>query len=205
VEDSGTGIAPEVLERIFEPFFTTKEVGSGTGLGLSTTHSIVKAHGGLITVASRPGHGSIFTVHFPAVLDGEEGAEAGRRAPPAGQGQLVLVIDDEPALRLMAQATLEAFGYRVLLAENGSVGLGLFDEHAARIGVIVTDMAMPVLDGSSTVAALRARDADVPIIASSGLQTGDSLLRAGLIQGFLPKPYTAEALLVALAEVLRPR
>ncbi len=206
VEDSGTGIAPDVLDRIFEPFFTTKEVGRGTGLGLSTTHSIVKAHGGLIAVTSRLAHGTTFTLHLPAEPGGREGdAALPRRTPPAGRGQLVLVIDDEPALRLMAKATLETFGYRVLLAEHGAAGLALFEEHGPRVAAIVTDMAMPVLDGASTIAALRARDAEVPIVASSGLQTGEPLLQAGLIQGFLPKPYTAQALLEALAEATLPK
>jgi len=206
VADTGPGIPPEVRDRIFEPFFTTKEVGKGTGLGLSTTLAIVKSHGGFIHVHSEVGHGTKFKVYLPAsttvVAANIAIVEQGRL--PRGNGELIMIVDDEPAIREIAQATLERFGYCVLSAASGAEAVMLFAANRAEIAVVLTDMAMPVMDGPATIVALRSIDPSVRIIGSSGLPSNDGVAKAmgAGIQYFVPKPYTAEMLLKTLAAVL---
>src|SRR6185436_9581618 len=133
VADTGGGIPPEVVGRIFEPFFTTKEVGKGTGLGLSTALTIVRSHGGFINVYSEPRRGTQFAVYLPAV---EAAAEAGARLQsdlPVGHGELILVVDDEDAIRQITKATLETFGYRVITAADGTEALGLYAQHREEV------------------------------------------------------------------------
>lgn len=120
VEDTGTGIAPGDIERIFDPFFTTKKIDKGTGLGLSTTAAIIKRHGGFLRVDSEVGQGTQFQVYLPAQTD--PAARAASEEPPAlpcGHGELILVVDDEEGVRLVTQRTLEAFGYRAIVATDG--------------------------------------------------------------------------------------
>lgn len=171
IKDNGTGMKPDVLEHLFEPFFTTKEVGKGTGLGLSTTHSIVKGHGGFVRVYSELGEGSTFHVYLPALLDTlSEVSEpfAPAELIPKGSGELILVVDDEPDIRLMVERTLQHFGYQVLLAEHGAEAVSVYANHLGKVSLVITDMAMPIMDGPSTIAALRAMDPNVKIIGSSG-------------------------------------
>ena len=206
VADTGTGIPPDVLERIFEPFFTTKDVGKGTGLGLSTVLSIVKGHKGFINVYSEPGKGTQFKIYLPANVTAD--AEATRPQPadlPRGDGRVVLVVDDEPAVCMITKETLEAFGYKVLVAHDGTEALALYASNSDTVDIVLTDMMMPFMDGSATIRALRRLDPDVKVIAASGLSLNqNSLQDAGTqVLAFLPKPYTAEKLLVTLHEHLR--
>ncbi len=206
VADTGPGIPPEVRDRIFEPFFTTKEVGKGTGLGLSTTLAIVKSHGGFIHVYSEVGRGSKFKVYLPAsttvVAANIAIVEQGRL--PRGNGELIMIVDDEPAIREIAQATLERFGYRAMSAANGAEAITLFAANRAEIAVVLTDMAMPVMDGPATIIALKSIDPSVRIIGSSGLPSNDGVAKAmgAGVQYFVPKPYTAEMLLKTLSSIL---
>lgn len=206
VADTGTGIPPDVLERIFEPFFTTKDVGKGTGLGLSTVLSIVKGHKGFINVYSEPGKGTQFKIYLPANVAAD--AEATRSQPadlPRGDGRVVLVVDDEPAVCMITKETLEAFGYTVLVAHDGTEALAVYASNSDTVDIVLTDMMMPFMDGSATIRALRRLDPDVKVIAASGLSLNqNSLQDAGTqVLAFLPKPYTAEKLLVTLHEHLR--
>ena len=210
VEDSGTGILPDVLDRIFDPFFTTKGVGHGTGLGLSTSMGIVKSHGGFIRVYSEPGRGSKFDVYIPAraATSVDVGAPAAAPAPapelPRGHGELVLVVDDEPAVRQITQLTLEAFGYRVLVAVDGSDAVAVYARRGDEIAVVLTDMMMPVMDGPATIRVLRKMNPLVRIIAASGLDANAH--GAGLgITHVLPKPYAADRLLTTLRDALAVR
>jgi CheY-like chemotaxis protein len=207
VADTGPGIAPEVRDRIFEPFFTTKEIGKGTGLGLSTSLAIVKSHGGFIHVYSEVGQGSKFKVYLPAnttaVAANDVAVEQSRL--PRGNGELILLVDDEAAIREIAGATLERFGYRVMSATNGAEAVALFAVHRGDIAAVLTDMAMPVMDGPAMIIALKSIDASVKIIGSSGLASNDGVAKAvgAGVEHFVPKPYTAETLLKTLEEVLR--
>jgi CheY-like chemotaxis protein len=207
VIDSGAGIAPVHLDRIFDPFFTTKPQGQGTGLGLSTTIGIVRAHQGFINVYSEPGRGSQFTVYLPALV-----SEAAERPPevrtllPEGRGELVMVVDDEANIREMTGRTLTAFGYRVLAAEDGTEAVALFAQRHGEIAAVILDMMMPFMDGVATARALKRMNPAVRLIGSSGLAEQRKLAeaeQAGLI-GFLPKPYTADQLLRVLADALKP-
>lgn len=205
VEDTGTGIPGEIVDQVFDPFFTTKEVGEGTGLGLSTVDAIVRSHKGFVNVYSEPNQGTKFRIYLPAsTTDGSEGEEA-RPAIPLGQGELVLVVDDEAAVREITRRTLEAFGYRVVTATDGADAVAIYRGRGDEIDAVLTDIMMPVMDGIATIRALRTIDPEVRIIAASGLGTNQSVARvndAG-VWHFLPKPYTAGSLLSVLHDVLR--
>ncbi|MBI5216574.1 MAG: PAS domain S-box protein [Ignavibacteriae bacterium] len=205
VSDTGTGIPPEVLPKIFDPFFTTKPQASGTGLGLSTVHAIVKGHEGFIDVYSHIGSGTTFKVFLPAIESAEaiQVTKAIVEYPP-GNGECVLVIDDEASVRDITKYTLEMYGYKVLTAGDGAKGVALYKERKQDIDVVITDMMMPVMDGNATILALKELEPSVKIIASSGLTTGSqiSFTLETEVFAFLAKPYTAESLLKALHEVL---
>ena len=206
VADNGCGIPREILDRIFEPFFTTKEMGKGTGLGLSTAMGILRSHGGFVTVYSEPGKGSSFKVYLPAqaaTRAPEDTSPAGEKFP-RGAGELVLVVDDEASILTITQQTLEAFGYKVLLAEDGAKAIGLYAQQRDAVAVVLTDMMMPVMDGPMLAAALQRINPAVRIIAASGLSSNVNMTRAAIagVKHFLPKPYSAEALLGLLRQVL---
>ncbi len=206
VADTGTGIAPEIIDRIFEPFFTTKETGQGTGLGLSTTIGIVRSHGGFLTVSSEVGQGSSFKVYFPALFEGAFVAAGSPECDedlPRGGGQLILVVDDERAILDITSQTLTAFGYEVLTAEDGAQALDLFVRHESGIALVLTDMGMPVIDGATLIAALRRVAPDVRIIAVSGGPADAAKVVKSGTKYFLAKPFTAETLLRTVSEVLR--
>jgi PAS domain S-box-containing protein len=205
VEDSGSGIPPAVLERIFDPFFTTKEPGRGTGLGLSTSRAIVKSHGGFIRVYTEVGRGTTFKVYLPALADGSDtSVSQAQLAFPRGNGELILVVDDEASVREVTRQTLVAFGYRVVLATDGADGVAKFAAAKNGVAAVLTDMMMPVMDGPATIQVLRRLAPQVPIVAVSGLQTDDrSAQLADLgVRHFLFKPYTSEALLRELRRAL---
>ncbi|HYW29921.1 MAG TPA: ATP-binding protein, partial [Gemmatimonas sp.] len=206
VSDTGSGIRAEVRDRIFEPFFSTKEVGQGTGLGLSTTMAIVRSHGGFISLFSEPGMGTTFLVYLPANRSVPSGSETRGAAPPPerGNGELILVVDDEAPICRIAQRTLERFGYRVLTAGDGVEAIALYRQRGSEIDLVLTDMAMPVMDGPALIAALRALDPTVRVIGSSGLATAESIERStgARVAAFVPKPYTADVLLGAVRRAL---
>jgi two-component system sensor kinase len=203
ITDTGSGIPPEILDRIFDPFFTTKEVGKGTGLGLSTVLGIVKSHGGFVHVASEVGKGTQFAVYLPAAeVPGVRHDEGKPQAPRRGRGELILVVDDEAAVRAVMTAALEAHGFRVKVAREGTEALALYAQHRAEVRLVVTDMMMPVMDGLATIRALRQMDPDVRILATSGLADAPPRIPGSAVQGFLAKPYTAEDLVGAVCEVL---
>jgi CheY-like chemotaxis protein len=177
-------------------------MSKGTGLGLSTVLTIVKSHGGFINVYSDVGRGSQFAVYFPAMEEPESvGGGALATDLPAGQGELILVVDDEDAIRQITRGTLETFGYRVLTASDGTEALALYAAHRDEIKLVLTDMLMPFMDGPATIRALRRLNPNVKIIAASGLTANKPELSG--VEGFLTKPYTAERLLKAIAEVLK--
>ena len=205
VSDTGTGMPPEVLNRIFDPFFTTKEVGKGTGLGLSTAVSIVKSHGGFINVYSETGKGTQFSVYFPAAETEEKAMQTKKELPfPTGAGETILVVDDEENIRRITGATLEKFGYRVLLASDGTEAVAVFAQNKEEIRLVLTDMAMPFMDGAATIRSLRRLAPDLKIIAASGLSTPEQAAEIDAlgVEAFLQKPYTAEKLLTSIADII---
>jgi len=206
VSDTGPGMSPEVQSRIFEPFFTTKEMTKGTGLGLSTALTIVKSHGGFINVYSEPHKGSQFTIYIPAIdMPGDRDERPLQTNLPTGNGELILVVDDENSIREITRGTLEAFGYVVVTAADGTEALAIYADRKNEIAVVLTDMVMPFMDGPATIRALKRMNPEVKIIAASGLaathKPGEGTLEG--VQIFLNKPYTAEKLLIALSQLLR--
>ena len=205
VSDTGPGMPAQIQSRIFEPFFTTKEMTKGTGLGLSTALTIVKSHGGFINVYSELHKGSQFTVYLPA-LDKPGAGESGavQIDLPLGNGELILVVDDEESIREITRGTLETFGYKVLTASDGTEALALYADQRNEIAVVLTDMVMPFMDGPATIRALQRMNPAVRIIAASGLGAGQRAGEGALegVSVFLNKPYTAEKLLKTLAQVL---
>jgi len=207
VADTGEGMSQDIIERIFDPFFTTKEVGKGTGLGLSTVQGIVTNHGGFVTVASSPGDGSTFTVYLPTRT-----AQIEATPPPTdvetlphGNGELILLVDDEASVVTMTKQTLEVFGYEVLTAEDGAQAIGVFSHRHHDIALVLTDMAMPIIDGPALVAALNRMAPNVRIIATTGNVSAaymTKIARTGVTH-ILTKPYTADHLLRMIAEVLK--
>jgi CheY-like chemotaxis protein len=206
VSDTGTGIPPDVRDRIFEPFYTTKEIGKGTGIGLATVHTIVRSHGGFITVESEVGRGSTFKVYLPAdpALRASETISPFVEELPRGRGELVLVVDDEFSIRDIMKQTLEAFGYRVIIASDGAEAVALFAMETGKISLVITDMMMPVMDGAAAIRALSAIDPTLRIIAASGIESGQNVDKATLagVTDFLVKPFNAEKLLRLAREVL---
>ena len=204
VTDTGTGIPAEVIDRIFEPFFTTKELGKGTGLGLSTAIGIIQSHGGFITVYSELGKGTEFKAYLPAIAEQEiqDFAEVGL---PLGQGELILVVDDEEAIRKITKTSLETYNYKVLTANDGISALTLYVQHQANISVVLVDMMMPAMTGTNTIQALKKIQPQVKVIAVSGLSFNNKLTELSQmgVNQFLCKPYTSRELLQALQEVIR--
>jgi PAS domain S-box-containing protein len=205
ISDTGTGIPAEIRDKIFDPFFTTKAQGTGTGLGLSTVAGIVKSHGGFVNVSSEPGEGTQFKVYLPA-LESSLVANSTLRPDelPAGQGELILVVDDETAIREITRETLEAHGYHVLTASDGAEALTLYADHKGEIRLTLTDLMMPFVDGPATIRALKKINPEVRIIASSGLAESQKLDddTLTLVNAFILKPYSADKLLTKIAEII---
>jgi PAS domain S-box-containing protein len=202
VADTGMGMAPEELEHIFDPFFTTKPVGKGTGLGLSVVQGITHSHGGFITVESKLAKGTQFKVYLPAI--NTLAAQPTPSLPLApGQGELILVVDDEFELRQITQSVLEANQYQVITASNGIEAIVLYTQFQDQIRVVIMDLMMPEMGGQTAIATLKEINPMVKVIASSGLaldQLDQSLSQN--IRARLPKPYSAQELLATLEQVL---
>jgi len=206
VKDNGAGMPAGIVERIFDPFFTTKEFGKGSGLGLSTSMAIVKSHGGFIYVASESGKGTKFQVFIPAqTAIASPAAKTPALERPLGNGELILVVDDEEPMRRITRGILEAFGYRVVLACNGAEAVASYTLRGAEIAAVITDMTMPVMEGPEAIRILRSMNAKLPIIGTSGLGpfTYAAKLAALGVNHILSKPYQTTALLKMLKQVLR--
>lgn len=206
VTDNGTGIPKENLAKIFDPFFTTKEIGKGTGLGLATVQAVVRSHAGFINVYSEPGRGTSFRIYFPvrgdtlsastAPIEGEEF--------PRGDGELILLVDDEVSILEITRQTLETFGYRVLTAVNGAQAISIFALQRDEVDLVITDMMMPIMDGPSTIVALQQIKPQIKIIGASGLDSENSAGRAAAagVKIFMTKPFSAGRLLTAVKNAL---
>lgn len=200
--DSGTGMPPELLDKICEPFFTTKEIGAGTGLGLSSSLAIVKSHGGFVEVESRAGTGTTFSVYIPcAAADAKpQQSEEAPAGSARGNGELILIVEDEAPVREITRKSLNSLGYRTVVAADGIEGLTLYATQREQVALIITDMMMPGLDGPTMVQALVKMNPDLRIIGVSGV-TPPAASLSGLSK-FLLKPFTGEALARAVADVL---
>ncbi len=208
VIDTGTGIPPAIIDRIFDPFFSTKEVGSGTGLGLSTVYGIVKQTGGFVFVDSRPGEGAAFGIYLPR-WTGDGGAEAARPAAAEGAADLtgigtVLLVEDEDAVRLFGARALRNKGYRVLEARSGEAALEIINAHSDSIDLLITDVVMPRMDGPTLIREVRSKRPDMKVIFISGYAEDDFRRRIDENADihFLPKPFSLKQLAGKVKEVL---
>ncbi len=205
ISDTGTGMTTEVVKRIFDPFFTTKEIGKGTGLGLATAMTIVIAHEGFISVDTAPGRGTCFSIYLPsAEAQGDADETAAADVLPRGNGELILIVDDEPNMRVVAEATLAKFGYRTLKAGNGRDALRLYAENSAEIAAVLTDLAMPRMDGLALIGELRQLRPSLKLVVMSGLisDTQSAQLAALGVDDCLLKPYTARTLIECFGRLL---
>ena len=208
VSDSGCGIPTSMIDTIFDPFFTTKETDQGTGLGLSTVVGIVKSHNGFIEVDSEQGRGSTFRVFIPttgafvpnAIESPLEFGPEESPAPPQGQGETILIVDDEPAILKVTSSFLIKNGYTVLSAGDGIEALTIYVKNSADIKLVVTDVMMPMMDGVNLTRALKKINPLVQVIAASGHTeiSHKNDLRALGIQTFLIKPFNNHQLLEAI-------
>ncbi len=208
VEDTGHGIPAELLERIFEPFFSTKSVDQGTGLGLSTAIGIVRSHGGFLRVQSEPGKGSTFTVLLPAHAEQAPAPEAPAKSIEGfrGAGELILVVDDEPAVRDVFRQILSAIGFRVRTAADGRAALEILADASIPVAGVITDLHMPVMDGIELTREIRLRRPELPVVLASGFaEKADPRVFAQLrFTAQLYKPFSLETLSHALRRMLRP-
>lgn len=201
VSDTGVGIPPETLEHIFEPFFTTKEKGQGTGLGLSTVIGIVKNYGGFVNVYSDE-QGTCFKVYLKA-SQAVEISQANYSHLPRGNGENILVVDDEAVVREVTRICLEKYGYQVLTAIDGIDALAVYAQNINEIQLILIDMIMPLMDGEKAIKALKKLNPKIKIIGMSGSSFGNrEVLDHIPMEAFLHKPYTAEEMLTAVDNVL---
>jgi nitrogen-specific signal transduction histidine kinase len=198
VSDTGTGMPPEVRAKIFEPFFTTKGEGRGTGIGLSTVLRIVKTHEGFLRVESEPGEGTTFEVFLPRATESESKGEKLAIEPLRGNGETILVADDEQAIRDLLTAELRSAGYHVLAASNGVEAVALFREHAKDVRLFITDNAMPVMNGLEAAAALRRIKPNLPVILTSGDAPGQDANGFSVVN----KPFSLEDILASIQQNL---
>ncbi len=204
VEDTGSGMDEATLAHMFEPFFTTKEVGKGTGLGLSLVYGIVTDSGGAIDVQSVPGHGSRFMVYLPRVDAATEGTDEKRRLLARGNGERVLVIDDEEPLVALTSEVLQRLGYQTVGFCDARAALAEFEAAPHRFDAVITDEVMPGLTGTELSRLLRQRRPDLPILLVSGYigpRMTERALAAG-VSKILKKPVPSFEMAAALAMVL---
>jgi PAS domain S-box-containing protein len=206
VSDTGTGIAPAVMERMFDPFFTTKGVGEGTGLGLSLVHGIVAELGGAISVVTSAGKGSEFEIWLPAVADVARPSVETSRPPPRGHGQTVMIVDDESALVALATEMLAKLGYEPVGFESSAAALQTLRAEPQRFDLLLTDEAMPDLTGTELAREVRRIRVDLPILIMTG-HGGERLAQRATVvdaKEVLRKPLRGNELAEAIARVLQP-
>jgi two-component system cell cycle sensor histidine kinase/response regulator CckA len=203
VSDTGSGIEPAIVDQVFEPFFTTKEPGQGTGLGLSSVYGTVRQSGGHIAVDTTVGEGTTFRIYLPQVDDQPEGAGPDGDEGPSGSG-VILLAEDEPAVRALARRVLERAGYTVLEAVDGEQARQICARHDGPIDLVLTDVVMPRLSGAELAVHVARLRPGTRMLLMSGY-TQDALGRRGVIEsaGFLGKPFSPELLRRAVGEALR--
>jgi CheY-like chemotaxis protein len=204
VSDTGTGISPAVLERMFDPFFTTKVVGEGTGLGLPLVHGIVGDLGGAIDVATKPGEGTIFAIWLPLAGETARPVPKAAREAPRGGGEVVMIVDDEPALVTLAEEMLAELGYEPAGFESSVAAMEAFRADPQRFHLVLTDEAMPDLTGTELAREVRRLRAETPVVLMSGYGGPALAARAAAagVREVLRKPLESRDLAESAARVL---
>ncbi len=206
ISDTGHGIDQNTLKHIFEPFFTTKKKGEGTGLGLAVVHGIVQSHDGCVFVSSRLGEGTVFHVYLPALSNTEPSSPPPSTAIPSGQGERILLIDDEPAICAAARRVAESLGYRITTFTNPLLALEHLRSHAAEYALLVTDQTMPGATGLELAATVHRLHPELPIVLTTGFAadlTELSIKPIG-IGKLLLKPFTTTTLAQTFDAILKP-
>ena len=205
VSDDGCGMDKEILDRIFEPFFTRKGAGQGTGLGLSTVYGIVKQNNGFINVYSEPGNGTTFSIYLPRCTDRTVDTRRESAAEiPLSRGETLLVVEDEPAILKMGKTMLEQLGYRVLAADTPGEAIGLAEEHANEIHLLITDVVMPAMNGRDLAGRLQSLNPSMKILFMSGY-TADVIAHRGVLDdgvNFIQKPFSTKDLAFKVRKAL---
>ncbi|MBU4119331.1 MAG: PAS domain S-box protein [Proteobacteria bacterium] len=208
VSDDGCGMDKKTLDQIFEPFFTNKEVGQGTGLGLSVVYGIVKQNNGFINVYSEPEKGTTFKIYLSRYADQVFKIKRERIAEiPLSHGEMVLVVEDEPALLKMSKLMLEKLGYRVIAASTPHEALGVAEEHAGEIHLLLTDVVMPGMNGCDLAERMQTRNPRLKILFMSGYTANVIAHRGVLGEGtnFIQKPFSMNDLAVKVREALQKK
>jgi len=206
VSDTGHGMSQETLKRIFDPYFTTKEPGQGTGLGLSVVDSVIREHGGAITVKSVPDAGTTFEVYFPIIVDKKISSEATEQVAPLGNGR-ILLVDDETMVTDATKSNLENLGYDVQTENNPVRALSLFEAEPYSFDLVITDMSMPKMTGLQLSMKISQIRKDIPIILITGfsdLLDDHNLLEYG-IRELIQKPIRKVILAHAISNILTKR
>ncbi|MGO9239906.1 MAG: PAS domain S-box protein [Bryobacteraceae bacterium] len=206
VTDTGHGMEDAIRKRIFEPFFTTKEPGKGTGLGLSTVYGIIRQNGGWIDVWSEPGVGTSFQLFLPRIDASPLFEAIPNRTPSQGGGETILVVEDQKAVRLLADAALQRYGYRVLLASDAESPILVAQQYAGAIQLLLTDVVLPGMNGRQLAERMQALHPKLKVLFTSGY-TSDVITRQGVLdQGlaFIAKPFSPDALAAKVRAVLGP-
>ena len=204
VTDSGHGMDAQTLEHIFEPFFITKGIGRGTGLGLSTVYGIVKQSEGFIWGYSEPGQGTAFKLYFPVSTDASVPVPLGKPEAPPAQGERILVVEDEPAVRAIVTRSLRDAGYEVVQAAGGKEALETLEQATEPFQLVITDVVMPGMNGRELAHELQKRTPGIPILFTSGYTDGE-IERRGLLDpgaSFIQKPYAPETIIRIVRERL---
>jgi len=203
--DTGCGMDKEILDKIFEPFFTTKDVDKGTGLGLATVYGIVKQNNGFINVYSEPGKGTTIKIYLPRHEGKADECPVGIAAEiPQGQGETILLVEDDLPILELAQKILDGLGYTVLIANTPNKAMGLAEEHAGKIHLLVTDVVMPELNGRDLAERLKSLYPGLKCLFMSGY-TADAIAHHGVLDegvNFIQKPFARKDLAKIVRKVL---
>ncbi|HYC52582.1 MAG TPA: ATP-binding protein, partial [Gemmatimonadaceae bacterium] len=205
VTDTGMGMDDATIQHIFDPFFTTKESGKGTGLGLATVYAITERSGGVVTVRSAPREGAEFSIYLPRIDAAAEHYASGANLPLPPRGtETLLLVEDDDAVRVLSARILERHGYTVLIARDGKEALDQARRHTSDIDLLITDVVMPRIGGKRLSDILSAQRPEIRVIFQSGYTAGEIDRRGELDPSiaFLQKPFSAQALLLKVREVL---
>jgi len=206
VSDNGCGIREDKINKIFEPFFTTKAVGKGTGLGLAMCYGAIQSHGGTIEVESRPGNDTIFTIYLPLEQkNGNEFQHVAQSNPIRGNGETVLIADDDSILREVTKEALQSLGYKVMQAANGKEAVEIFEEHYSEIDLVILDVMMPEMSGVDASKQIKKVNKDIRVIYITGYDPDDTLNSTRLPNAYdfiLDKPFTVDQLNQAIRKQL---
>ena len=206
--DTGSGMSEEARSRAFEPFFTTKPPGKGTGLGLAIAYGVVKSHGGDLAIESELGEGTTVSIHLPAAEPEDEHEEAIVPQKVQHLSATVLLVDDEPRIRTVAQRILEKNGCYVIPAANGKEAVALYSQNADAIDMVVLDLVMPVMDGADAFIEIRKIDPKAKVLVASGYVEDDKKTAVFVelgVSGYLQKPYTGAELIEKVLQALQRR